>query len=206
MWERNIDRLPLAHAPTGDWPCNPGMCPEQELNQQPFALQNDAQLSPTSQDMQGYFVLRKWSCLSFIVLFLFTYFPSTHIFFVVVVVFYWLCYYSCPDFSPLCPPPPSIPYLVRHLPTIVHVHGSCVYVLWLLHFLYCTLHPHGNSVTTYLYFLIPSPLDTSNIWTFSRYFSIDVFLTVSYIFKSFFICLIIFIVFTIWEALCVKDL
>ena len=42
-------------------------------------------------------------------------------------------------------------------PTIVHTHGSCTYVLWLLHFLCCTLHPHPYSVTTYLYFLIPLP-------------------------------------------------
>ena len=42
-------------------------------------------------------------------------------------------------------------------PTIVHVHGSCVLVLWLCHFLHCTVYPHGYSVSTYLYFLIPSP-------------------------------------------------
>ena len=24
---RNIDQLPLAHTSTGDWTCNPGMCP-----------------------------------------------------------------------------------------------------------------------------------------------------------------------------------
>ena len=39
---------------------------------------------------------------------------------------------------------------------------SCPWVMrigsWLLHFLYCTLHLHGYSVTTYLYFLISSPL------------------------------------------------
>ena len=28
---------------TRDLACNPGMCPDQELNQQPFALQSDAQ-------------------------------------------------------------------------------------------------------------------------------------------------------------------
>ena len=37
-------------------------------------------------------------------------------------IFYWLCYYSSPIFSPLYsilhPPPTSIP------PTLVHVHGS----------------------------------------------------------------------------------
>ena len=33
--------------------------------------------------------------------------------------------------------------------TIVHVHRSCIYVLWLLYFLCCTLHPHNYSVTSY---------------------------------------------------------
>ena len=41
--------------------------------------------------------------------------------------------------------------------TVVHIHGSCICVLWLLSFLCCTLHPHDSSVTTCLYFLIPSP-------------------------------------------------
>ena len=59
------------------------------------------------------------------------------------------------SFAPLHPAPPTPS---GNSPTIVRVHGSCVWVLWLLHFLYCSLHPHGYSVTTYLYFLIPSPL------------------------------------------------
>ena len=50
------------------------------------------------------------------------------------------------------------PPLPQEIPTILHVHVSCIYVLWLLHSLYCTVHPHGYSVNTYLYFLIPSPL------------------------------------------------
>ena len=41
--------------------------------------------------------------------------------------------------------------------TIVHVHGSCICVLWLLYFLCCTLHAHDYSVTINLYFLTPSP-------------------------------------------------
>ena len=60
-------------------------------------------------------------------------------------------------FPPL-PPPPSTPHSLRQCPTIVQVHGSCAEVLWLLPFLHCTLHPHDCSLTTYLYFLIPSPL------------------------------------------------
>ena len=64
---------------------------------------------------------------------------------------------SVPIF-PLCSPPPSTTHSLRQSHTIVHVHVSCVQLLWLLHFLYCTLHPHGYSVTTSLYILIPSPL------------------------------------------------
>ena len=33
--ERNIDWLPLTHAPMGDQTHNPGMCPDQELNCDP---------------------------------------------------------------------------------------------------------------------------------------------------------------------------
>ena len=63
------------------------------------------------------------------------------------IIFYWLCYCSCPNF-PLSPTPSG------NAPAIVHVHGSCLQVLWLLRFLWCTLHCHGYSVTIYLYFLI----------------------------------------------------
>ena len=58
-------------------------------------------------------------------------------------------------FAPLQLAPPTVS---GNPHAIVHVHGSCVQVLWLLHFLYCILHLHGYSVTTNLYFLIPSPL------------------------------------------------
>ena len=62
-----------------------------------------------------------------------------------------------PIFPPLTPPP-STPHSLRQSPH----HCSCPWVmctvLWLLHFLYCTVHPHGYSVTTYLYFFTPSPL------------------------------------------------
>ena len=52
---------------------------------------------------------------------------------------------------PLAPPTPSghrsCLWVLSH--TTVCGHGSFVKVLRLLHFLYCTLHPHGYSVTTY---------------------------------------------------------
>ena len=41
--ERDIDRLPLICAPTRERTHNPGMCPDQESNQRPFTLQDDAQ-------------------------------------------------------------------------------------------------------------------------------------------------------------------
>ena len=46
--EGNINWLPLILAPTWDQTHNPGMCPNWELKQQPFTLQDDAQPSHTS--------------------------------------------------------------------------------------------------------------------------------------------------------------
>ena len=43
MCERDIDQSPLTCASTGDWADNPGMCPDWELNQRLFAVQDDAQ-------------------------------------------------------------------------------------------------------------------------------------------------------------------
>ena len=51
MWERNINHLPLAQAPTRDQTRNPGMCPDQEFNKWPFALWDNKQLSHTSQSV-----------------------------------------------------------------------------------------------------------------------------------------------------------
>ena len=48
--ERISDLLPLAHAPTGT-ACNPGMCPDWELNWRPYALQDDTQ--PTEPHWSG---------------------------------------------------------------------------------------------------------------------------------------------------------
>ena len=51
--ERNINVwLPLMGPPTGDLACNPGTCPDWELNQQPFGLQPAlTSLSYTSQGL-----------------------------------------------------------------------------------------------------------------------------------------------------------
>ena len=73
-----------------------------------------------------------------------------------LIKFYWLCYYSCPDFyyfaclHPTPPLPQAIP------PTLIMSMGY-VYKFFGYSISY-NLHPHGDSVTTYLYFLIPSPL------------------------------------------------
>ena len=48
--------------------------------------------------------------------------------FSILIVFYYLCYYSCPTFFPLCPPPSS-PHSGNPI-TIAYVHGSYIYVLW----------------------------------------------------------------------------
>ena len=45
-----IDQLPLVCAPARDRTGNPGMCPDQELNQ-PLTLQNDVQ--PTEPHLSG---------------------------------------------------------------------------------------------------------------------------------------------------------
>ena len=64
MRERNIDWLPLLCALTGDWTCNPGMCPDQESNWRPFTLQDEAQLTEPHQSGLEftifYFILFKY--------------------------------------------------------------------------------------------------------------------------------------------------
>ena len=41
MGERNTDQLPPIRSLTGDRTYKPGMCPDQELNPQPFGLGDD---------------------------------------------------------------------------------------------------------------------------------------------------------------------
>ena len=103
---------------------------------------------------------------------------------------------QCPDFPPFPPlhPVPPTPSVSPH--NIVHVHGSCVYVLRLLYFLYCTLHSQGYSVTTYLFFLIPSPLHpfspsplTSGNYLVTNFFSLTAFKPLSFLKRFYFIYL-----------------
>ena len=66
--------------------------------------------------------------------------------FTCLIHFFWLCYYSCPDVSPL---PPSIqhPYPLKQsphhcsVPQVMRISSLATPFL---------LHPHGYSVTTYL--------------------------------------------------------
>ena len=69
-------------------------------------------------------------------------------------MFIWL---QLSQFFPICSPPPIPPDPLTQSLTIFHAHGSHIYVQWLLYSLYCTLYLHDYSVTTSLYFLIPSP-------------------------------------------------
>ena len=48
------------------------------------------------------------------------------------LIFYCSCYYSCPNFPPFDPSTqhPRTPSGNPH--TVVHVHGPCIYVLWLI--------------------------------------------------------------------------
>ena len=49
-----------------------------------------------------------------------------------LLIFYCSSYYNCPNFSPFCSLhwAPLIPSGI--LTAVFHVHGSCVYVLWLI--------------------------------------------------------------------------
>ena len=49
MRKKNMDWLPLTRTPTGDWTCNPGMCPDWELNLRLFGLPDNAQWAHTGQ-------------------------------------------------------------------------------------------------------------------------------------------------------------
>ena len=55
MLERNTNWVPLIHTPTENRTCTPGMCPDQESNQQHFALWDDAQPIESHQSGQSYF-------------------------------------------------------------------------------------------------------------------------------------------------------
>ena len=46
---RNISWLTFIHTPTRDQTRNPGMCPDQEWNQRPFILRDNAQLTEPYQ-------------------------------------------------------------------------------------------------------------------------------------------------------------
>ena len=60
---------------------------------------------------------------------------------------------------PLCTPPPRpLPPLPQVILTPLSTSmGLAIYILWLLYSLCWTLYPHDCSVTSNLYFLIPSP-------------------------------------------------
>ena len=80
-------------------------------------------------------------------------------------------------FSPLYSPPPCTP------PPLVHVHGSYIRVLWLLHFLYCSYPPPvyflPTIYATYSLYLFPfSPAPTPLLITL-HVISISVILSCS---------------------------
>ena len=53
IWNRNIDRLLSIHTSTGDWTGNQGICPDQELNLQPFGVWDDAPTHLATKPGQG---------------------------------------------------------------------------------------------------------------------------------------------------------
>ena len=59
MRKRYMDWLPLTRPPTGDLACNLGMCPDWELNWQPFGLQAGTQSTePHQPGHEQYFKIR----------------------------------------------------------------------------------------------------------------------------------------------------
>ena len=84
-----------------------------------------------------------------------SYCPLAYILFLNYILLFMLLHLS--QRVLLCPPPSSPLTISGNPHTIVYVHGSRKYVLWLLYSLCCTLHPHDHYVTTVQYFLIPSP-------------------------------------------------
>ena len=64
------------------------------------------------------------------------------------------------QFSPLPPSTQSPPTPSSNPYSIVHVHRSCIKVIWLLYTLCCTSPSHDYSVKTNLHFLIPSPFSS----------------------------------------------
>ena len=93
---------------------------------------------------------------SWCMIFLFLKNIYTKIFFKLYFIVYALT--VVPGFPPPLHLDPS--HSLMQSPTVVHAHGSCRYVLWLLYSLCCTLHSRGYSVITNLYFLIPSPFSS----------------------------------------------
>ena len=57
MLEINVDQVPLVRIPNADQTHHPGMCPDPESNQQPFASRDNAQQRYTSQSQVYMFVI-----------------------------------------------------------------------------------------------------------------------------------------------------
>ena len=84
--------------------------------------------------------------------------PQFTLIFIFLIIFYWLCYYNCLNCSPF-PSSTQPPTLPRAIPTPLFVSTDHTYNVFGYSISYTMfLHPHCYSVTTYLYFLISSPL------------------------------------------------
>ena len=77
------------------------------------------------------------------------------------IIFYWLCYYSCLDFFPFCPPPPSNLHSFRQSPH----HCSCPWVMRISSL--ATLFPMLYFTSPWLFcnylLVLPNPLTSSPI-------------------------------------------
>ena len=118
--------------------CNPGMCPDRELNQQPFGSQAGAQSTEPHQPgpfskFLIYGNLGRWFLKGFLS---FLKWDEVFIFYFLKFFTVFLCwhYYRCSPFSPSWPtlaePLPSLPSGHHH--TAVCVHGVYLCVLCLI--------------------------------------------------------------------------
>ena len=105
---------------------------------------------------------------------------------VFLIIFYGSCFYNWPNFSPFIPLHPAPP-LPQAVPKPLFMSLGHAQVLWLLHFLYCTVHSHGYSVTVYLYFLLPSPLLATFFCVCNSNFLYVIKLNVIFIFLFFYL-------------------
>ena len=118
--ERNIERLPLANALTGNWIQNPGVRPDREWNQRSFTLRDDAQ--PTEPHCSGW--------------------ESVFLLFFLTKKNIWkgICILKCVPRRCWCPGRPGNPLSSLQFPGLLFQVETCWLSVWCPHS-GATLHP-----------------------------------------------------------------